>query len=337
MAHRPLGDVARAAAPVRLDLAGAWTDVPPFSEREGGVVVTASIALFARAEVARRPHGYLLRAGELGAEIELEHSGDPVADPNLILHAAALRLHAPSSPISLVTTSDVPPGSGLGSSGAIDVAIVAAQAAFEGETTDSLTLAHDAWRLEAIEAGVPGGKQDQYSAALGGFNLLTFRDPGVGVTPLELDAGFSAELARRIVLCYTGASRLSGNTIARVQAAYIAGDRGVTGALFELREVALEMVETLKEGSIAGVGSLLRRNWLAQQRLDPAMRTDGMARLESAMADAGAIGGKAAGSGAGGCMFFLAGDDVGTARAAAVANGARILPVEWAMQGVRAC
>jgi D-glycero-alpha-D-manno-heptose-7-phosphate kinase len=236
-----------------------------------------------------------------------------------------------------VTTSDVPPGSGLGSSGAIDVAIVAALSALDGVAPDPLALAHDAWRLEAIEAKVPGGKQDQYAAALGGFNLLTFHDPDVGVTPLQLDPGFSAELARRIVLCYTGASRLSGNTIARVQAAYVSGDRDVTSALFELREVALEMVEALKAGDITRVGSLLTRNWRAQQRLDPAMRTAGMAQLEAAMHEAGAIGGKAAGSGAGGCMFFLAGSDGDAARAAATTNGARILPVEWAMQGVRPC
>lgn len=337
MAHRPLGDVGRAAAPVRLDLAGAWTDVPPFSTREGGAVVTASIALFARAEASRRPAGYLLRAGELGAEVELEHPDVAVTDPNLILHAAALRLRSPASPLALVTTSDVPPGSGLGSSGAIDVAIVAALAALDGLSPDPLTVAHDAWRLEAVEAKVPGGKQDQYAAALGGFNLFTFRDPDVGVTPLQLDPGFSAELARRIVLCYTGASRLSGNTIARVQAAYIAGDRDVTAALFELREVALDMVEALKACDLARVGLLLSRNWLAQQRLDPAMRSTGMAQLEAAMDAAGVIGGKAAGSGAGGCMFFLAGSDVDAARTAASATGARILPVEWATPGGRLC
>ena len=331
------GSVARAAAPVRLDFAGGWTDVPPFSEREGGVVVTTSINLFARAEAARRPSGYLLRSSELGAEVELESPDATVTEPKLILHAAALRLRPTASPLSLITSSDVPPGSGLGSSGALDVAIVAALSALEGEQPDVLALAHEAWRLEAVEAQVPGGKQDQYAAALGGFNVITFRDPDVSVTPLSLEPAFSAELARRIVLCYTGASRLSGNTIARVMAGYASGNPDVSGALFELREVALEMAEALSRSDIARVGALLTRNWRAQQRLDPAMCTPDMARLEAAMRNAGAIGGKAAGSGAGGCMFFLAGNAVESARAAAVANGARLLPVEWAMQGVRPC
>ena len=338
MAYRPVtADVARAAAPVRLDFAGGWTDVPPFSAREGGVVVTASINLLARAEAVRRRSGYLLRASELGSEVELERPDAAVTDPKLNLHAAALRLRPPSSPLSLTTSSDVPPGSGLGSSGALDVAIVAALAALEGEWLDPLHLAHEAWRLEAVEAKVPGGKQDQYAAALGGFNVITFRDPDVSATPLSLDAAFSAELARRIVLCYTGASRLSGNTIARVMAAYQSGNSQVSGALLELREVAVEMAEALRRSDLARVGALLTRNWQAQERLDPAMRTPDMARLESAMRNAGAIGGKAAGSGAGGCMFFLVGSDVESARVAATASGARLLPVEWAMQGVRPC
>ena len=335
MAHRPLA-AARAAAPVRLDFAGAWTDVPPFSTDEGGAVVTASIGLFARAEALRREHGYLLRASELGAEAEILRSDTPVDDPGLILHSAALRLR-PTAPLTLTTSSDVPPGSGLGSSGALDVAIVAALSALEGMARTPLELAHDAWRLEAIEAKVPGGKQDQYAAALGGFNLLTFNDPGVGVRPLTLDPGFSAELARRIVLCYTGASRLSGNTIARVQAACIAGNAEVMSALFELRDVAFDMADALCSSDFSRVGELLGRNWLAQQRLDPIMCTPEMAELEAAMRAAGAIGGKAAGSGAGGCMFFLAGDDATAMRAAAAGYGARVLPVEWSAQGVRPC
>jgi D-glycero-alpha-D-manno-heptose-7-phosphate kinase len=337
MAHRPVGSVARAAAPVRLDFAGAWTDVPPFSTDEGGAVITASINLYARAEAVYRERGYLLRASELGAELEIPTPATPVNDPRLILHAAALRLRPASAPCELTTSSDVPPGSGLGSSGALDVAIVAALAALDGTAPAPLDLAHEAWRLEAVEAGVPGGKQDQYSAALGGFNLLTFRDPDVGVTSLDLDPGFSAELARRMVLCYTGASRVSGNTIARVQSSYIGGNAEVTGALHELREVALDMAEAMRAGDFAAVGALLTRNWQAQQRLDPIMCTEGMKELESAMQAAGAIGGKAAGSGAGGCMFFLAGDDGAAMRDAAKARGLRVLPVEWATRGVHQC
>jgi galactokinase/mevalonate kinase-like predicted kinase len=95
------------------------------------------------------------------------------------------------------------------------------------------------------------------------------------------------------------------------------------------------MAEALAAADARRVGTLLSENWRQQQALDPAMRTAEMARLEGALADAGAFGGKAAGSGAGGCMFFVAGDDIAAARRAAVGAGARLLPVVWAEDGVR--
>ena len=85
----------------------------------------------------------------------------------------------------------------------------------------------------------------------------------------------------------------------------------------------------------ARVGALLSQNWERQQALDPGMRTDEMARLETAMQEAGALGGKAAGSGAGGTMFFLTRDDPRPAVAAARAAGATVLPMAWAREGVR--
>ena len=96
------------------------------------------------------------------------------------------------------------------------------------------------------------------------------------------------------------------------------------------------MAEALRAADLARVGALLAANWEQQQRLDPEMRTDEMARLERALADAGVLGGKAAGSGAGGCMFFVTRDNPGPAAEAARAAGATVLPVRWAREGARA-
>jgi galactokinase/mevalonate kinase-like predicted kinase len=85
------------------------------------------------------------------------------------------------------------------------------------------------------------------------------------------------------------------------------------------------------------VGQLLSENWKHQQALDPRMCTAEMAELESRVLQAGALGGKAAGSGAGGCMFFLGPDDPSAMIDAARSTGVRVLPVRWAMYGVRPC
>jgi D-glycero-alpha-D-manno-heptose-7-phosphate kinase len=328
--------VFRAAAPVRLDFAGGWTDVPPFSAREGGVVVSAAIRLFAHAEVRRGGTGLRLVAEDLGAQIELPGEAVPSPAGPLALLQAGLRLF-PVGPCALTTRSEAPPGSGLGSSGALDVAIVAALSAARGERRDAREVAELACRLEGVEAGIPGGRQDQFSAALGGFLRLEFRDPAAAVEPIALEPALAAELERRLLLVYTGASRFSGATIGRVMLAYERGDRAVTAALHGLRDVAERMTGALRAGDLAAIGALLDANWAHQRTLDPGMCTPLMEGLGQAMREAGVLGGKAAGSGAGGSMFFLGPDDPAPARAAARAMGMTVLPVRWEPAGVRAC
>jgi D-glycero-alpha-D-manno-heptose-7-phosphate kinase len=326
----------RAAAPVRLDLAGGWTDVPPYSAREGGVVVAAAIALYARAEVRRDREGIRLIAEDLGTQLEVADERALAASGPLALLQAGLRL-LPVGPCTVTTRSEAPPGSGLGSSGALDVALVAALSAARGERPDPHQTARLACRLEGVEAGIPGGRQDQFTAAFGGMLRLDFRDPEAKVTRLALDRAFLSELERRLLLVYTGASRFSGATIGRVMRAYERGERGVTAALHGLREVAGRMAEALSHGDISAVGALLDANWRYQQELDPAMCSPRMAELGTRMRDAGVLGGKAAGSGAGGAMFFLGPDDVTAARAVAGQMGMTLLPVRWSERGVHWC
>jgi galactokinase/mevalonate kinase-like predicted kinase len=97
------------------------------------------------------------------------------------------------------------------------------------------------------------------------------------------------------------------------------------------------MADALTAADCAAVGRLLSENWKHQQALDPRMCTAEMARLEQAVIEAGSLGGKAAGSGAGGCMFFLGPDDPFPMMEAARSSGVRLLPVRWAMYGVRPC
>ena len=325
-----------AAAPVRLDLAGGWTDVPPYSAREGGVVVAAAVQLYAHADVRMRERGYVLDSRDLDQALEYDGLGELAGDGPLPLLRAGLRLFRPG-PCVLSTRSDAPPGSGLGSSGAIDVALVAALAAAAERALSVREVADLACRLEGVEAGIPGGRQDQFTAAFGGFLRLTFRDPDAEVEPIALDPQFAAELERRMLLCYTGASRFSGDTIGRVMRAYERGEPRIAGALDGLRRAAEAMGDALRAGDLARIGALLTENWQLQQQLDAGMSTPEMQRLEAVMGEAGCLGGKAAGSGAGGSMFFLAADDTTPAREAVARLGMRLLPVRWASEGVRRC
>jgi len=339
--RRDLPTAFNANAPLRLDFAGAWTDVPPFSAREGGVVVNGAIGLRAHAEL--RLGGTLLRlvSEELGETLECANSGGLSPGGKLNLVKAALRMFPVLGGFTLTTRSDAPPGSGLGSSGALGVALVGALTHARQERRGERDVAEQAWQVEAVEAQIPGGRQDQYAAALGGFHRLSFRDPDVGVEPLTLDPAFAAALERQTLLCYTNTSRVSGDTIARVMGAYERGDGKVTGALRALKDVAEAMAEALRGADLARVGALLSENWKHQQVLDPGIRTAEMVRLEQAVAGAGgagggSLGGKAAGAGAGGSMFFVMKGDARAGAAAAESAGATVLPLRWAPEGMRA-
>ncbi len=323
-----------ASAPVRLDFAGGWTDVAPFAEREHGVVVNAAIELRVVASVAPREAGYDLRAGDLEAACTVAALDALAGERRLGLLAAALRRARPG-PCALATRSAVSPSSGLGSSGALGVALVAALDAAAGRARPAADLAEEAFQLEAVDAELPGGRQDQLAAALGGFLRIDFARGGAAAAPLALDAAFREELERRIVVCYTGSSRVSSDTIARVMSAYDRGDRVVTGALQALADVAAGMADALAAADLARTAALLDENWRRQQALDAGMCTPAMARLEAAMRAAGALGGKAAGAGAGGSMFFIAGSGRGGAEHAAREAGAAVLPFRWASAGVQ--
>lgn len=303
----------------------------PFAVLERGVVVNAAIEVRARAEV--RPGGdrYVLCSEELGETLELGPDDSLERNGRLDLLKGALRLSG-IGPCSVRTRSDAPPGSGLGSSGALDVALVAAVDAARGVSRTGPELAEEGFRLEAVEAALPGGKQDQYAAALGGFHRLVLEHGEVNVERLELDAAFLSTLAKRTVVCYTGTSRVSSRTIARVMTAYERGDPEVAGALRGMVEVAERMTVALRAGDLPTVGGLLSENWRQQQRLDRGMCTTTMAHLEAVMHSAGALGGKAAGAGAGGSMFFIAEDPVRAADAAR-GLGARVIDFVWAPDG----
>ena len=175
-------------------------------------------------------------------------------------------------------------------------------------------------------------------AAFGGFLRLSFRDPDATVEPIALDPAFAAELERRMLLCYTGASRFSGNTIGRVMRAYERGDPAIAGALDGLREVAEEMAEALAAGDFAAIGALLSENWRLQQRLDAGMSTPEMARLEAAMQRRRCVSAARprARAPAGRCSSWPP-TIPRPAREAVARLGMRLLPVRWATTGVRPC
>ncbi len=322
-------------APLRIDFAGGWTDVPAFADRHGGVVVNAAISCYVHVDFL--PGGGTIR---LHAEDRKEHVTIPAPhairyDGQLDLHKAALNMLPVTGGIEILSRSDAPSGSGLGASGALDVALLAGLARLRGDEYAPDELAELGFMLETGELGLAGGRQDQYAAALGGFHEFTFRDGAVHVRRLALDAEAAASLAQHLVLAYTGQSHFSPATHDRVWDAFAQAEAGVSEALVTLRDVAPPAAAALEAGAWRQLAELVDTNWVAQQRLDATIATPKIRGLEERARRAGAWGLKATGAGAGGCLVLLCPPERRAAVAEALhTGGAEILDVGFDFEGV---
>jgi D-glycero-alpha-D-manno-heptose-7-phosphate kinase len=276
-----------ARAPTRLDFGGGWTDVAPYCDEQGGAVCNVAITRYATATVAA------------GVAATPSSTHDPLV-------RAALRRSGIADATASVA-SDFPIAAGLGGSSAAGVALAGALAALSGETLEPAELAERSRRTEVEELGVAGGFQDHYAAAFGGALLLTY-EGCVGVELLAVSDTTIDALARRAVLLYTGVSRISASTIVAVSDAYRAGDPAVCAALARMKSLAIEMAASLRAGDLDALGDQLAEHWVHQRALHPTITTDRIEAIGQAAGRAGALGMKALGASAGGCVVVLARD-----------------------------
>ena len=200
----------RAKAPLRISFAGGGTDVVPFPQEEGGAVLNATITKFAHATLRSRDDRQIkiesLDLDEIG-EYELD---EPLEfDGKLDLIKAAIKRVGPedSTGFSLFLQSNAPPGSGLGSSSTMMVALVGLLVAARNLALTEYEIAELAHSIERTDLGVGGGSQDHYSATFGGFNFIEFEADRVIVNPLRISPDTIYELEHNLLLCYTGTTR----------------------------------------------------------------------------------------------------------------------------------
>jgi D-glycero-alpha-D-manno-heptose-7-phosphate kinase len=301
-----------ASAPARVDLAGGWTDVAPYTTEVGGAVCNVAIDLRATAKVTDAP------------------TAD--APDGLLLRAAWVRAGSPA--VRITVDADYPTGSGLGGSSAAGLALAAALAAHSHHALSRHELAELSRSTEIDTMGLAGGCQDHYAAAFGGALLLNC-GATTEVTSIALSDDVIAAFESRAILAYTGESRMSANTITAVLDAYRAGDDGTCASLRQMAALAPQMAAALSDGDIDHLGDLLALHWTAQRALHPSITTPTIDRIISDAERAGARGAKALGASGGGCVLVIASADRVVAVREAVMAHATIMPLRVARDGVR--
>ena len=305
--------IVRARAPLRLGLAGGGSDVSPFCDLHGGNVMNVTINRHAFATLDPSPDG-LVHFHALDAGVSASVApGEVVATPGPLqlmqgvyrrIVAQFLDGRAPS--LRIRAHSDAPPGSGLGSSSTMVVALVTAFVEYFGLALGDYDVAHLAWEIERRDLALAGGKQDQYAAAFGGFNFIEFyADDRVIVNPLRVKDWVRAELEAGLVLYFTGVSRESAKIIDE-QASNI--ERGLPeslDAMHRLKQEAVQMKEALLRGDLRRLAAVMQAGWEAKKQSARGINNEMIDGLERLAFAHGARAAKVSGAGGGGFMMFL--------------------------------
>jgi D-glycero-alpha-D-manno-heptose-7-phosphate kinase len=301
--------IIRARAPLRISFGGGGTDVPPYCDERGGVVLNGSINRFAYATVVPGGDKFTVRSLDYDASIEYNIDDHFIYDGQLDLVKGVIDHFRRTTPIEhgmeIFLHNDAPPGSGLGSSSAITVALISAIAESMRLALDSYQIADLAYQIERIEMGQKGGKQDQYAAAFGGFNFMEFFGGAALVNTLRLRPETVYELEYSLAFAYVGGPRFSSQIIEKQMRNYQEGDTQAVDAMDQLKELAYAMKRTLLLGRLNELGDLLDAAWAAKIRMAEGISNDRIAEIYAEARRSGALGGKITGAGGGGFMFFL--------------------------------
>jgi D-glycero-alpha-D-manno-heptose-7-phosphate kinase len=297
----------RAKAPLRITFAGGGTDVPPFPELEGGCVLNATIDSFAWGSLRPRQDGEIhIRSVDLGLSLSYKNGNQLTLDGQLdLVKVALLKMEAHNSHgFDVFLHSDAPPGTGLGSSSALVVALVGLVKEFKNLPLTEYEIADLAYVIERKELGIKGGLQDQYASAFGGFNFTEFYKDRVVVNQLRISQGIINELEHNSLLCFTGTTRQSDQIIADQTQRYTSQNRETVEGLRQQKELAVEMKNLLLRGELNSFGELLHVAWESKKRFSPRITTPAIEELYKLARAHGALGGKVIGAGGGGYMLL---------------------------------
>lgn len=304
--------IVRSKAPLRLGFAGGGSDVSPYSELYGGLVLNATINLFAYCTIEQTENSKLeLYASDLGVSVVYNLDSSFPIDGTLDLHKGVYNRVIADFGVTpracrITTYSDAPAGSGLGSSSTMVVCVLKAFVEWYNLPMGDYEIARMAYQIERIDLGLSGGKQDQYAASFGGFNYMEFQQNGaVVVNPLRVKRWIVDEFESSIVLYYTGASRSSAAIIEEQQKNTISENQQAIEAMHKIKNSAIDMKRALLEGNIPLFTDLLGRASEDKKKMASAISNAMIQSVFDVAVKAGASAGKVSGAGGGGFIIFM--------------------------------
>jgi D-glycero-alpha-D-manno-heptose-7-phosphate kinase len=301
----------RSKAPLRIGLAGGGTDVSPYCDLYGGAILNATVSLYAYANIEPVDEpAIILRAVDRKEEERFDLINELPVNGKLDLLKGVYNRIKKDNPNSikgfrLSTYVDAPPGSGLGTSSTLVVAIIGAFAEMLRLPLGEYDIAHMAYEIERKELKMAGGRQDQYAATFGGVNYMEFYgEDKVIVNPLRVRQQYLFELENNLLLYYTSTSRESAKIIAKQSENVVNKQEKSIEAMHQLKEQAQMMKEAILKGRLNEIGKILDFGFQQKRQMAEGISNNLMEDIYEAARGAGATGGKISGAGGGGFMIF---------------------------------
>lgn len=304
----------RSMAPLRLGIAGGGTDVSPYSEEFGGCILNATIDMYAHAFIdTDAPAGTVFFDAQDIQQSDVIDAGAPIdLSTGLRLHRAVYKRVMEQFnggeylPLKMITQSDAPPGSGLGSSSTMVVAMLEAYRQWLSLPLGEYDMAQLAFDIERKDCQLAGGKQDQYAATFGGFNFMEFfKDDRVIVNPLRIRRHIVSELEASILLFFTGASRDSAKIIDDQVNSLKSTSKDSLKAMHKVKESTYRIKELLLKSDIDGVAEEFREAWVHKKATSKSISNPVIEKVEYVVTKAGAKSFKVSGAGGGGFMMIF--------------------------------
>jgi len=307
-----------AKAPLRMALAGGGTDLEPYWKEYGGFVLNATIDQYAYCKIepyecCKRETHWVFKSIDLGIEeVRDFYSSDfmnyAYSDSKLKLLINTyqyLTYKLKREPVKITTYVEAPPGSGLGSSSALVVALVAAITEYYGIPVGEYDIAEDAIEIERKICDLPGGKQDQFAAAFGGFNFMEFlKDGRAIINPLRLNYKTQNMMELNTVLYYVGKPRKDSRVIENTSEG-LKTNEVVLNATHKIREACIEYKRSLLMGDFKRISELMETYWRNKLETNPLVASPEILDSYEFALQNGATAAKISGAGGGGHMVLF--------------------------------
>lgn len=305
--------IIRSKAPLRLGLAGGGTDVSPYCDEYGGIVLNATIDMYAYCTIEPADNNKIIFISSDRNEKEELCSKEKLEVNNkLLLHKGIYNKivekynQGKALSFKMTTYSDAPAGSGLGSSSTMVVAIIKAFVEWLNLPLGDYEIAHLAYEIEREDLKLSGGKQDQFSATFGGFNLMEFfSENKVIVNPLKVKRWIKNEIENSLVLYYTGTSRESAKIIDdQVSNVKNKTEKSLEG-MHELKKSAIEMKNAILTGNFENLINCLKDGWESKKKISNSISNQLIEERYKFIIENGGKAAKVSGAGGGGFMMIL--------------------------------